>query len=331
MAQVYSAVPIGNLGGGDEWTVSRSLSQSGYVTGKSRDALGVDRAFLWSAGTPMIDLGNIGGEAEGMAVNNAGVVVAYGALADGTGDHFIYNAGTITRLGLTGSYEAWGIDDSGDILVRNGMYSFIRDAATGNLLPIPAFGTQTKFRASMMTTSGLVVGKARDATGLKWCASIYSRAGGLVSLVESSDANATGISTDGHYVVGTKSASGATSSWIWDGVDFTYFTAPEGYFGTPFPFSVNNNGEVVGQLNGSKAFVWDAERGFRFLGDLMPMEGLYADDAQLINDAGQITVRYQPLYDGYVDPTYLFTPVPEPITLSLLGVGIGAIAFGKRR
>jgi probable HAF family extracellular repeat protein len=94
-------VSLGALGGGDS-SRAHGINDQGHVVGESATRPGfaplgplsstdpsltqpltASRAFLWTEGTGMRDLGSLGGDSVATAINNQNVVVGYSALTDG--------------------------------------------------------------------------------------------------------------------------------------------------------------------------------------------------------------------------------------------------------
>jgi len=57
-APTYTIIDLGTLGGSS--SIARSINARGQVVGESDTAAGLQRAFLWEAGTGMQDLGTLG-------------------------------------------------------------------------------------------------------------------------------------------------------------------------------------------------------------------------------------------------------------------------------
>jgi probable HAF family extracellular repeat protein len=111
---------VNTLGGVE--TYARDINDSGQVTGEA-DVGGFNHVFLWKAGTPMLDLGNLLDEgfpdASGQAINASGQVA--GTAGDFTGGFrgFIWkNDGTpLLDLGSLGGYRTFArhINASGQV------------------------------------------------------------------------------------------------------------------------------------------------------------------------------------------------------------------------
>jgi probable HAF family extracellular repeat protein len=92
---------------------------------------------------------------------------------------------------------------------------------------------------------------------------------------------------------------------------------------------INNAGQVVGM---SFSATGD-ERAFLFNGNTMidlntlidpPSSGYTLEEARAINDNGQI-VGYGYNYSTHQEDAYLLTPVPEPLTVVALAIGIACL------
>ena len=97
---------------------------------------------------------------------------------------------------------------------------------------------------------------------------------------------------------------------------------------------INNSGQAVGysvDSSGMAAFLWTSSSGMQDLNSLIPTtSGWHLTESTGINDSGEIC--------GYgVNPsgqahTFLLTPVPEPSTFKLLGIGVlGLLGYVWRR
>lgn len=73
--------PIGTLPG-DLFAVGEGINDSGQVAGYSYSGLDDERAFLYSPGSGMVDLGTLGGGSLALDIDSAGNVVGYSAGAD---------------------------------------------------------------------------------------------------------------------------------------------------------------------------------------------------------------------------------------------------------
>ena len=101
---------------------AQGINDLGQVTGIARNINTNFRAFLYTAGTGMTDLGTLGGtDSFGFAINNSGQVTGWSnPFGSGTVAHaFLYTAGTgMIDLGTLGgsSSKGFGINAAGDVI-----------------------------------------------------------------------------------------------------------------------------------------------------------------------------------------------------------------------
>jgi probable HAF family extracellular repeat protein len=125
---------LGTLGGTD--SEANSINDKGEVVGTSKTVQGYLRAFIWHAGTGMVDLCTLGGrDSTANSINNAGQVVGWSEITWGDSkEHHavLWDHGRIIDLsslpevkaaGWSELTEAKGINDHGQIVgfgVREG-------------------------------------------------------------------------------------------------------------------------------------------------------------------------------------------------------------------
>ena len=105
---------LGDLPGGNDFSIAYDINEDGQVVGYSRAATGA-RGVLWDSGT-MTDLGDLpGGTDSSVAygINEAGQVVGYGQVVAGT-SAFLWEAGTGMRAldDLIDPASGWSIFDA---------------------------------------------------------------------------------------------------------------------------------------------------------------------------------------------------------------------------
>jgi|GEM_PF-1368429 len=258
---------LGTLGGSD--AEAHDINESDMVVGWAHDGNGDRRAFTWTSGGGMINLGITADrdDSEAQAVNNSSEVV-----------------GTLVNFGSPSS----------------GRLAFI-------YLPAPAYtlgagmtslgtlGGDESIAADINDT-GQVVGGAQDFSGnyrpFRWQNGTMSDLGTLGGDSVRPDHRAQAINNSGDIAGRSYTAGGAAHAFLWDG-GMTDLGVLSG--GTQsWAFGINEDDVVVGTSDVAaatyRAFIWDSVHGMRNLNDLIPAgSGWTLIRATDINDEGFIT------------------------------------------
>ena len=174
-----SVTDLGALSGGNSFATA--MNDAGAVVGYS-SSIGSTaiRAFLWLEGSPMQNLGTLGGSfadsSRAFAINDDGDIVGASYAANGNGRAFLRRAGvgTMEDLGTLGgdSSVAMGINRFGDVVGRSttsgatGRRAFIWRASGGmiSLGTLPGGGDS---EARAINEFGQIVGTAFNSNGVR--------------------------------------------------------------------------------------------------------------------------------------------------------------------
>jgi probable HAF family extracellular repeat protein len=278
----------------------------------------------------MTDLGTFGGQySAASGINNKGQVVGS---ADTPSDRraFFYD-GVMHDLGFSG--QANDINDNSVIVGQSGFSGFLFDGTYHDLGTLG--GTYADGRA--VNADGLVAGDSTVASG-RHHAFLYSDGtmtdlgtlpGGLYS-------SANGINSAGVVLGNATNSAGHYRAFFYDGA--MHDLGPMPGFSESFGTDINSSGLAVGGANSDPygtvkhAVLYDYANGtVTDLNSLVTnIDGWTLQMAMAINEAGAI-VGYG-LYDGGNPRAFLLTPIPEPSTVVLLGIGgISSLAYVGRR
>jgi len=298
-ATVYSLTDLGTLGGTSSF--GTALNDAGHATGYSLTAAGETRAFYWTPGGGMQNLGIIGtGSSQGLDINNNNDIVGQtGGKAfrweSGTGMVTIDGANNGSANGLNNSDAAVG---SRAITVSTSR-SLKWDSANTVSNPFPTTNSQ----AQAINDLGQYVGTTPAA-------GYYSTSTNAVTVLSMSP---TDINNSRH-IVGSLGGIAAL-------LDFdTNMTTLLGKLNPSDPNSqalgINQAGTVVGVSNGSGAFIVDSSMTMASLTSLLDVgfAGWNILTATDINNSGSIIGVGQ--FNG-VSHAVILTPVPEPTTCFL--------------
>jgi probable HAF family extracellular repeat protein len=304
-----------------------------------------DRAFRYSAGSGIVDLGSLiaNGSSLGAAINASGQEVGRSQIAGGGSRAFRYTDGVgMVNLGVLPGFTdstAGGINDQGTVVGFSGFgVSWARvfrySDATGLVdLALPA-GTTGVVTAAINNT-GQIALTASSSAGSVFAAFRYSDGSGYLNLgtLGGTSSRATAISQNGSVVGGSDTATGPGHAFLFtDAVGMIDLgTLPTGTGSVAE--GINSLGMIVGTADSAsgpqRAFLYEPGVGMSDLNDLIgPGTGWTLTVATSINDSGQIVGSS--LHNGN-QRAFLLTPVPEPSSLLLLTAAFGAGALTARR
>ncbi len=318
------------------------MSDSGRQVAGWVDNGSTTQAFVWSAATGMQLLGNSTGAtaSRGFSVNDQGMVVgetSFGTQREATA----WTGSTPSGLGTlsnAGSSVAFGVNDAGKIVgwsdSSDGTRAFVWESGSGmSSLGVLPGGTQT--RAYNINASGQAVGWGTTPTGDRGFAASPAMSAIPTLSATGGRTRAYGNSNQNGWVTGdAQDPTLGDVAFVWSPVGGTVtlgrLTSATGSFGA----DVNSDGMAVGWAeglpDGDQAYVWSAGTGMLALNDLLvSADGWSMQRARAINDGGVI-VGNAVHADGMVHAVML-TPVPEPSTWALFGLGVFTLAARRKR
>jgi len=287
--------------------------------------------FLYDSGTKTNLKSHGLNKAQG--INNSGQIVGFDEF-----DSYIYQSGSSTSIGnLGGSWtEAYDINNSGYVVGGSDTSSYMPHAyiyhtSTG-MQDIGPSGSGSSARA--INNSNNVAGTIYGSTT---SAFIWNNSTGITTLNDLGGNNsyAFGINNLNQVVGESETASLSTHAFVWnsDGTAGGVMTDLGTLDSTGYSkaFDINDYEQIVGESNG-KAVLW--ENGLIYdLNDFLPTGSTWdLISARAINENGSIvgTGMFNGVFRAFMlksEPPS--PPVPEPLTIILLGLGLIGIIKKK--
>ncbi len=331
-AITYTVTDYGALPQGSSFMNISGISSSGVAVGTISSSV-TEVGFVWSASSGYTYLTPLSGYTHSFAygINDSGQVVGSSySSASGQRASLWQGGRPVEDLGTlaSGDSAAYAINSAGQIVgaseAGNGYtHAFLWSRSTG-MQDLSGAASMDSSRAMGINDSGMVVGN------LGWHAFVWTSSAGTTDLgvpIGADDVNNAGqiLCNDLSFAFGRPASLWLNGEPLVPEIGFP--TEAGGIAGC-MAYDINNLGQVVGDGDQRRTFVWDATTGIRAL---PTASGLTYQYARAINDSGVIA--------GYgrdsagIHHLLIWTPVPEPSSLLALLAGIGGFGalFRRRR
>ena len=305
-AQSYSVTDLGTLGG--QYSGAFAVNDRGQVVGLADLSNTTQRAFIWSAGTGMRNLGLLhASDSYSIAygINNSAQVVGV------SGDFgFLWQSGSgmqdLGSLGGVGTI-AYGINSLGDVVgssntIDGSTHAFfwtasdgIQDIGTLGSASIAYAVNDSEEVVGLYVLPDLVIVRAfkwRQATGMVDLGTL----GGPTS-------SAYAINANGQIAGVTDTAALQTVAFVWDSTRGMQSLNFQGTVG----FGLSASGQVVGYLSigsSQSGFIWTKSSGVQNLSGLIVPRGTFVSQANGINRSGQIAAQSDKIHALLLTPHY---------------------------
>lgn len=299
-------------GNGVAYRATDVSADGSIVVGSLSNDDGIE-PFRWTSSGDIHGLGDLPGRldlSQGLGISDDGTTVVGSSINEnGSGEAFRWTA-------------AGGIQGLGD-LPGGGFFSVANDASEDGSTIVGQSFSEDGLEAFRWTAAGGVQGLG-DLPG-----------GGFFSVAHD-------VSADGSTIVGEGSGANGPEAFRWTaaaGLQGLGFLGKRGF--NSRALGVSSDGTVVvGASVGDsvEAFVWDSSNGMRSLKDLLLSDGIDLTDWRLaeahgVSQDGKTIVGFGTNPAGNIEAflATLTVQVPEPTSLTLLGLFIGALGLMWRK